>query len=122
MGGMKAAILRAFGAPLVVEEVAAPALGTGEVVVEVVAARVLAYAGDVFSGKRQYLLTPPVIPGSGGVERVVAVGHDAVELAVGDWVMCDPTVRSRDSLGAPTIVLQGLTAGDGITISSTPDD
>jgi alcohol dehydrogenase len=96
----------------VVEAVPEPVLGTGEVLVDVVAAKVLAYAGDVFSGKRQYLLTPPVIPGLGGVGRVVAVGLDAAELTVGDWVFCDPTVRARDNGVAPTIVLQGLTAGD----------
>jgi alcohol dehydrogenase len=109
---MKAAILKSFGEPLVVEDVPELVLGTGEVVVEVVASKVLAYAGDVFSGKRQYLLTPPVIPGVGGVGRVVAVGRDATELKVGDWVFCDPTVRSRDNPISPTIVLQGLTAGD----------
>lgn len=109
---MKAAILKSFGSALVVEDVPEPTLGTGEVIVEVAAAKVLAYAGDVFSGKRQYLLTPPVIPGSGAIGRVVKVGLDAAELAVGDWVLCDPTVRARDNAVSPAIVLQGLTAGD----------
>jgi alcohol dehydrogenase len=109
---MRAAVLKSFGSPLVVEEVPDPVLGTGEVIVDVAAARVLAYAGDVFSGKRRYLLTPPVIPGAGGIGRVRSVGPDAASLAVGDWVLCDPTVRSRDNAQAPAIVLQGLTAGD----------
>ena len=109
---MKAAVLKSFGSPLVVENVPEPVLGTGEVIVDVATSRVLAYAGEVFSGKRNYLLTPPVIPGSGGIGRVRSVGPDATNLAVGDWVLCDPTVRSRDNPVAPTIVLQGLTAGD----------
>ena len=109
---MKAAVLKSFGSPLVVEDVPDPFLGTGEVIVDVAAAKVLAYAGEVFSGKRNYLITPPVIPGAGGIGRVRAVGPDATALAVGDWVLCDPTVRSRDNALAPTIVLQGLTAGD----------
>ena len=50
---MKAAVLKAFGSPLAVETVPDPVLGTGEVIVDVVAAGMLAYAGDVFSGKRQ---------------------------------------------------------------------
>jgi len=112
IGFMRAAVLKSFGSPLVVEEVPDPVLGTGEVIVDVAAAKVLAYAGEVFSGKRSYLLTPPVIPGAGGIGRVHAVGPDATELAVGDWVLCDPTVRSRDNALTPTIVLQGLTAGD----------
>jgi alcohol dehydrogenase len=112
VGTMKAAVLKSFGSPLVVEDVAELVLGTGEVIVDVVAAGVLAYAGDIFSGKRGYLLSPPVIPGAGGVGRVRALGPDAATLAVGDWVFCDPTVRSRDNASAPTIVLQGITAGD----------
>src|SRR5262249_48184425 len=112
LGVMRAAILKAFGSPLVVEHVPDPVLGTAEVIVAVAAAKVLAYAGEVLSGKRNYLLPPPVIPGSGGIGRVRAVGADAAALSVGDWVLCDPTVRSRDNASAPTIVLQGLTAGD----------
>ena len=53
---MKAAVLKAFGSPLSIEEVPEPVLGTGEAIVDVVAARVLAYAGDVFSGRRRYFL------------------------------------------------------------------
>ena len=97
--------------PLVVETVPDPVLGTGEVIVDVVATRVLAYAGDVFSGKRQYLLELPIVPGAGGIGRVRAVGPDATRLAVGDWVSIDPTVRSRDDAVSPDIILQGLTAG-----------
>ncbi len=86
-------------------------LGTGEVTVDLVATRVLAYAGEVFSGQRKYLLDLPVIPGAGGIGRVRAVGPDATKLKVGDWVSCDPTVRSRDDSASPDIILQGLTAG-----------
>ena len=58
-----------------------------------------------------YLLELPVIPGAGCIGRVRAVGPDATELAAGDWVFCDPTVRSRDDAQSPDIILQGLTAG-----------
>ncbi|HEY6981111.1 zinc-binding dehydrogenase [Reyranella sp.] len=107
---MKAAVLKAFGSPLAIESVPAPALGTGEVIVDVAATRVLAYAKEVFSGERQYLLGLPAIPGPGAVGRVRAVGPDAAHLATGDWVYCDPTVRSRDDVVAPDILLQGWTA------------
>jgi len=81
------------------------------VIVDVVATRMLAYAGEVFSGQREYLLELPIVPGPGGVGRVRAVGPDATRLAVGDWVSIDPTVRSRDDTVSPDIILQGLTAG-----------
>jgi alcohol dehydrogenase len=106
---MKAAVLKTFGSPLTIENVPDPVLGTGEVIVDVAAAGVLAYAREVLSGERQYELDLPVIFGSGAVGRVRSIGPDATHLAAGDWVLCDPTVRSRDDALAPDIVLQGLT-------------
>jgi len=108
---MKAAVLKKFGSPLVIEDVPEPALGTGEVIVDVVATRVLSYMNEVFSGERKYLLDLPVVPGPGAIARVRATGPDATRLAPGDWVYCDPTVRSRDNALAPDITLQGLSAG-----------
>jgi alcohol dehydrogenase len=52
-----------------------------------------------------------ISPGPGAIGRVRASGPDATHLAVGDFVYCDPTVRSRDDARAPDIILQGLTAG-----------
>lgn len=111
---MKAAILNAFGSPLAIENLPDPKLGTGEVIVDVVAAPVLSYTNEVFSGERKYLLELPVAPGCGAVGRVRAVGLDATRLQAGDWVMCDPTVRSRDDALSPDITLQGWSArGEG---------
>jgi len=107
---MKAAVLKSFGSQLAIENAPEPVLGTGEVIVDVVATRVLSYMNEVFSGERNYALDLPVIPGPGGIGRVRAIGPDATKLAVGDWVFCDPTVRSRDDATAPDIALQGLTA------------
>src|SRR5262245_20124684 len=108
---MQAAVLKAFGSKLRIEDVAEPTLGTGEVIVDVAASRVLPYSNEVFSGERRYQLDLPVVPGPGAIGRVHAVGPDATHLKAGDWVYCDPTVRSRDNLLAPDITLQGLTAG-----------
>lgn len=111
---MRAAILKAFGSPLAVEAVSDPSLGTGEVVVDVVAAPVASYANEVFSGARKHLLEPPVAPGCGAIGRVRATGPDATHLVPGDWVFCDPTVRSRDDVLDPDITLQGWSArGEG---------
>ena len=109
---MKAAVLHAFGSDLSVEDVPDPVLGTGEVVVDVIAAPVLPYAKEVFSGERRYLLTLPAVPGCGAIGRVRSVGPDATKLKSGDWVLCDPTVRSRDNAMTPDITLQGWSARD----------
>ena len=111
---MKAAVLEAWGTPLVVRDVPDPVLGTGEVIVDMAATSLPSYAAEVFSGERKYPLVLPAVPGGGGVGRVRAVGPDATRLAVGDWVYCDCTVRSRDDALSPDITLQGVSArGDG---------
>lgn len=108
---MKAAVLRAFGTPLTIENWPDPVLGTGEVIVDVVACDVLTYSEQIFSGARKFLLTLPVIPGPGAIGRVRSVGPDATRLQAGDWVYCDATIRSRDSTLSTGITLQGLSAG-----------
>ncbi|MDQ0791349.1 zinc-binding alcohol dehydrogenase family protein [Streptomyces sp. B3I8] len=111
---MRAAVLTEFGAPLAVREMPDPVAGGGEVVVEVLAAGVAPYAEEVFGGRRNYPLVPPVVPGIGGVGRVVHVGPDATRLRVGDLVWCDCTVRARDDALTPDITLQGWSArGEG---------
>lgn len=107
---MKAAILQAFGAPLTLETLPDPQPGAGELVVDIVAAPVLSYAAEVYSGARQYPLLLPLAVGAGAVGRVRAVGPDATRLAPGDWVLCDPMVRARDEALAPDSMLQGLIA------------
>lgn len=107
---MKAAVLNEFGAPLAIETLADPAPGPGSVVVDVVAAGVAGYAAGVFSGARNYMLELPIAPGPGGIGRVRATGPDATKLSVGDWVFCDPTIRSRDDALDPDLILLGWTA------------
>jgi len=107
---MKAAVLNAFGAPLAIQTLPDPVLGTGEVIVDVAAAGVAGYTARVFSGARNYLLELPIVPGAGGIGRIRATSPDATKLSVGDWVFCDPTVRSRDDAN-PDVILQGWTAG-----------
>ncbi len=107
---MKAAILKQWGEALSIEEVTPPTLGTGDVIVDVAASGLLPYYAEVFAGGRRYPLELPAIPGAGGVGRIRAVGPDATHLRPGDWVYCDAAVRSRDSVLAPEIALQGLSA------------
>ncbi|WP_370444805.1 zinc-binding dehydrogenase [Amycolatopsis sp. CA-128772] len=114
MNEMTAAVLEEFGKLPALHTIPAPELGTGEVLVDVVAAPVLPYAAEVFRGERNSLLTLPVVPGTGAIGRVRATGPDATRLTAGDWVLCDPAIRSRDDALNPDITLQGLTArGDG---------
>ncbi len=59
---MKAAILKALGQPLLLEDIPEPVPGAGEVLVRVLAAPVGTYAQEVFRGKRPYpLVLPPSV-------------------------------------------------------------
>jgi alcohol dehydrogenase len=107
---MKAAVLNALGKPLAIQNVPDPQLGTGEVIVDIVAAGVANYAAEIFSGARNYMLELPMVPGPGGIGRVRATGPDATRISIGDWVFCDPTIRSRDDAISPDMILQGWTA------------
>ena len=109
-----ARVLRALGVPLAVQAVPDPVIGTGEVIVDFMAASVLPYTREVFSGGRQYPIVLPMIQGIGADGRVRAVGPDSTRLSIGEWVFCDPMVRSRDDALTPDIALQGWSArGDG---------
>ena len=83
---MRAAICREWGPPesVVVEEVADPAPGPGEVVVAVEAAAV--NFPDVLIAANQYQVSvpPPFTPGSEFAGEVLAVGDGVEALAVGD--------------------------------------
>jgi len=107
---MKAALLNKFGSPLEVGTLPDPLSGAGEIVVDVVAAGVLSYTGEVFSGMRNYEMELPLVPGIGAIGRVRAAGPDSTRLKPGDWVACDVTVRSRDDAQTPDIMLQGWSA------------
>ncbi|MFM0432713.1 medium chain dehydrogenase/reductase family protein [Paraburkholderia aspalathi] len=111
---MKAAVLHSLDRPLEIAQIPNPEIGTGEVIVDVAAAPVLPYANEVFNGQRRYPIELPMVPGCGAIGRVSAIGPDATHLKAGDWVFCDPTVRSRDDVLMPDIALQGWSSrGEG---------
>ena len=103
-------MLHEFGKPPTVETLTDPVPGPNEMMVAVAAAAILPYANEVFDGTRRYLLDLPVVPGPGAIGRVRATGPDIGGLAPGDWVTCDPTLRSRDGAPTPEIMLQGWSA------------
>ena len=107
---VKAAVWKEIGSALSVEEVAAPDVVPGEVVVDVLAAPVLSYTDRVLSGERAFLVELPMIPGPGAVGRVRALPPDATKLQVDDLVYCDSTIRARDDADCPEMILQGWTA------------
>jgi alcohol dehydrogenase len=112
---MKAAILKAFGQPLLLEDISEPVPSAGEVLVRVLAAPVGWYAQEVFRGERPYPLVLPLAPGCGAIGVVEKTGPDTTRLQPGQLVFCDPMVRPRDDSTTPAnSMLQGWIArGEG---------
>lgn len=86
---MKAVVCNSFEGPeaLVVEELPEPEAGAGEVVIEVSAAAVSFMDHLLVSGGYQMRPQTPFAPGTDAAGRVIAVGADVNDLAVGDRVI-----------------------------------
>ena len=83
---MKAAVVRAFGQPLVIEEVAVPQVGAGQVLVKIAACGVCHTDLHAAEGDWPVKPNPPFIPGHEGVGHVVAVGAGVGHVKEGDRV------------------------------------
>jgi len=83
---MKAAVVHAFGQPLVIEEVPVPEVPPGQVLVQVVASGVC--HTDLHAAEGDWPVKPrlPFIPGHEGVGHVAAVGAGVKGLREGDRV------------------------------------
>ncbi|MCG7599989.1 alcohol dehydrogenase AdhP [Halomonas sp. McH1-25] len=83
---MKAAVVRAFKQPLVIEEVAVPRPGPGEVLVKIAASGVCHTDLHAAHGDWPVKPQPPFIPGHEGVGHVVALGAGVSHVKEGDRV------------------------------------
>ena len=83
---MKAAVVRAFGQPLAIEEVPVPRPASGEILVKVQACGVCHTDLHAAEGDWPVKPNPPFIPGHEGVGHVAAVGDGVKHVKEGDRV------------------------------------
>lgn len=83
---MKAAVVREFGKPLVIEEVKVPEVGPGQILVKIAATGVCHTDLHAAEGDWPVKPNPPFIPGHEGVGHVVAVGRGVTHVKEGDRV------------------------------------
>ena len=83
---MKAAVVREFGKPLVMEEVPVPRPGAGQILVKIAATGVCHTDLHAADGDWPVKPKPPFIPGHEGVGHVVAVGSGVKHVKEGDRV------------------------------------
>ncbi|KTF69935.1 alcohol dehydrogenase AdhP [Sphingomonas sp. HT-1] len=83
---MKAAVVREFGKPLVIEEVPVPEVGPGQILVRIAASGVCHTDLHAAEGDWPVKPKPPFIPGHEGVGHVAAVGAGVTHVKEGDRV------------------------------------
>jgi propanol-preferring alcohol dehydrogenase len=83
---MRAAVVREFGKPLVIEEVAVPQVGPGQILVKIAASGVCHTDLHAAEGDWPVKPKPPFIPGHEGVGHVAAVGAGVTHVKEGDRV------------------------------------
>jgi alcohol dehydrogenase, propanol-preferring len=83
---MKAAVVRAFGKPLTIEEVPIPTPGPGEVLVRIMATGVCHTDLHAADGDWPVKPSPPFIPGHEGAGVIAALGPGVAGLREGDPV------------------------------------
>jgi propanol-preferring alcohol dehydrogenase len=83
---MKAAVVREFGRPLIIEEVPVPTPGRGQILVKIAATGVCHTDLHAANGDWPVKPKPPFIPGHEGVGHVVAVGPGVSHVKEGDRV------------------------------------
>ncbi|OZI61914.1 alcohol dehydrogenase AdhP [Bordetella genomosp. 11] len=83
---MKAAVVREFGKPLAIEEVAVPKPGPGQILVKIAATGVCHTDLHAAEGDWPVKPKPPFIPGHEGVGHVAAVGAGVKHVKEGDRV------------------------------------
>jgi len=83
---MKAAVVHAFGKPLLIEDVPMPVPGPGEILVKVKACGVCHTDLHAASGDWPAKPVPPFIPGHEAAGLVAALGPDVTDFKLGDTV------------------------------------
>ncbi|WP_176223445.1 alcohol dehydrogenase AdhP [Lonsdalea britannica] len=83
---MKAAVAKAFGQPLVIEQVPVPEVGPGQILVKIAATGVCHTDLHAVEGDWPVKPNPPFIPGHEGVGHVVKIGAGVTHLKEGDRV------------------------------------
>lgn len=86
MQTMKAAVVKSFGEPLVIEQVPVPEAGPGQILVKIHATGVCHTDLHAAEGDWPVKPQPPFIPGHEGVGEVVAVGAGVSHIKIGDRV------------------------------------
>ncbi|WP_316204775.1 alcohol dehydrogenase AdhP [Bradyrhizobium sp. SZCCHNS3004] len=86
MSTMKAAVVKAFGKPLVIEDVPIPVPGPGEILVKLKACGVCHTDLHAASGDWPVKPVPPFIPGHEAAGLVAALGSGVTDFKVGDAV------------------------------------
>jgi threonine dehydrogenase-like Zn-dependent dehydrogenase len=105
----QALVQTTYGSPLELKIVPTPGVRPGDAIVKIIASCVISYAKQVYDGTRKYPYPTPIVPGTGAIGRVAALGPDSTALSIGQLVLVDGVIHSRDDPN--DIFLHGLHEG-----------
>ena len=89
----RALVKRSFDTDPSVETVPTPKPTSGSAIVRILAAGIVSYMGDVYSGKRPMQMQMPLTIGTSAIGRIAAVGEDAVKLKPGQLVFVEQQLQ-----------------------------
>ncbi|KAI0896626.1 putative quinone oxidoreductase [Annulohypoxylon nitens] len=96
-----------------VKTVPTPQVGLGNAIVHITAAGIISYHREVYNGGRHYNFPKPIVGGISAIGRVAALGPDSTALKIGQLVLVDCVIHSRDNPDDLflTAIHEGLTPG-----------
>ena len=109
---MKAWRLERLGGALTFEDIPAPTVRAGTVLVRIEASPLLSYLKKYVEGKLPFYSPPPgaFTPGTNGVGVIEEVGRDVWHLKPGQRVVFSPHLVAGENVDEPAQMLIGLTA------------
>ncbi len=113
MATHKAYLFEEPNKPMKETKLETPKPSTGQVLVEVLATIIMPYSSAGFAEGGFLSTAPrPLVPGLGGIGRVVEVGTpDSTSLEPGQLVFCNPSIHARDDVSGHTSIIQGWFPG-----------
>ncbi|KAF2649737.1 alcohol dehydrogenase [Lophiostoma macrostomum CBS 122681] len=105
----QALVQATYASPFELQTVPTPEVRHGDAIIKIIVSGVVSYAKQVYDGTRKYPYPTPIVPGTSAIGRVAALGPDSTALSIGQLVLVDGVIRSRDD--PSDIFLHGLHEG-----------
>ncbi|CAG8952666.1 hypothetical protein HYFRA_00008908 [Hymenoscyphus fraxineus] len=105
----KALLLTSTSKPPTIQTLPTPTAIPGSALIRIHAVNLISYMPAIYSGRRPYPLSLPLIIGTSAIGRIAALGADSTFLQPGQLVFIDSFIHSRDN--PEDAMLLGISSG-----------